>query len=399
MGNSASIQISDLTRIELVEIIKKICFNNEEEPIYKEGWHEMSEEQLRTVVVLLDNDMLDLIEAWRRRPADVLLEQMTPYAPCNVLKYLYEWTRTSSNARDPVNHRPITHYQRLQIASAYFATLSPAERLLLENENENENELPYERHIAHLERVDQVLESSISNFRRLGVRWEVDGEAFGDTIEFEEYFIGSAAYSLNTKRDVLLSYLRHVYLGVQQWGDFEVWRHLRRQDMLENDELIRVQFLRILQGLPPVDFVRERELFDEWRPQNAQAMNDMWTIFRRYAVLYAIGMIEEQMVEEEDWTDFEIWRHFMRGALLTDPNEAMMQYTRLQGIDSMFQQQRHLDLRQLYRDHLFTISEEDERRLFMGFIQNNQEKMRDMRRTLMRKINAGINAFDLTWWR
>jgi hypothetical protein len=110
MGNSVSIQTSDLTRKELLEIIGKICYNKEEKPIYREGWHEMSDEQLRTVVILLGNDMLDLLEAWRRRPADVPVEQMTPYAPCNVLKCLYAWTRTSSNARDPVNQHHITHY-------------------------------------------------------------------------------------------------------------------------------------------------------------------------------------------------------------------------------------------------------------------------------------------------
>ena len=114
------------------------------------------------------------------------------------------------------------------------------------------------------------------------------------------------------------SLVRRMHLRMQQWGDFEVWRHLRRQDMVENPRTRRVQIRRILQGHAPVDSVRERELFDEWRPQNAQAMNDMWTIFRRYAVLYAVGMIEE----EQEWNDFQIRGHFRRRALLTDPNEA-----------------------------------------------------------------------------
>jgi hypothetical protein len=267
-----------------------------------------------------------------------------------------------------------------------MASLSPAERQRLEEEEQHRGRLARRE-----ERARRVSDLAIANFRRLGLRWSevvaedddfVDEDRDGNGILFEEDFIVMAALRVvrvgddapDYRRDVLLYYLRHMYLRVQQWGDFEVWRHLRRQDMLENPRTVRLQIQRIFQGHVPVDSVRERELFDEWRPQNAQAMNEMWTVFRRYAVLYAIGMIEEEM----EWTDFEIWRHFRRRDLLTDPNQVILQYTRLQqGIP--------------------LVDEDEEMQLFDDFIQNNEEEMMNMRERfdLVGLDWINLDAFDL----
>ena len=289
-------QISDLTRKQLLLIIEKICFNGDMDPTSFVDWNEMSLEQLRTVVTLLDNEMLDLLEAWKRRPADVPVEQMTPYAPCNLLERLYEWTRTSPNGREVYTQREITDNQRTQIAAAYLASLGPAERQRLEEEEqaqmrEERNRRFAERNRRFAERnrrVEEITRPAIENFRRLGVNWpEVESN---DLPGFEEYFIVTAAKWLiggelagmvqDERKYVLRKYLEHMYFCVQEWGDFEVWRHLRRREMLEDPMSVRVQIERILTGHAPVDSVREREMFDNWRPGNDQAMNKMWATFR-----------------------------------------------------------------------------------------------------------------------
>jgi len=149
-------QLSDLTRKQLLDIIKAVCYNGDMDPSSFVEWdsREMSLEQLRTVVVLLDDDMLDLLEARRRRPGE-----FPPYAPCNLLESLYRWTTTNPNGREIYTQRVITPYQRTQIAAAYMASLSPAERQRLEEE---EQERINERD-ANREELVRLLDEAIVN--------------------------------------------------------------------------------------------------------------------------------------------------------------------------------------------------------------------------------------------
>ena len=361
--------ISDLTRTELLAIIKQVCFNWDVDPLTLTRWdseQELSLEQLRTVVVLLDDDMLNLLDAHRRRPGE-----SSPYAPCNLLESLYRWTRASPDGREIQSQRVITNHQRVQIAAAYLASLSREERQRLE------------------------LEEALANFRRLGVRWlevaDVEDEDLVEDVDgnlrpFEEMIIWFVTRGNTVGRQALLRYLRRMYNRVGQWGDFEVWQHLRRQDMLENPRTRAAQCKRILQGQPPVDAARERELFDQWRPQNAQAMNNMWTIFRRYVALYEIGRIEEQIYP---WTDFEIWNHFRRLALLADPNLPVDTFASSRA-GGPFHVMPRLPV------PLPVVDEDEEQQLYNDFVQDNEEEMMDMRQRLWLNREY-VQAFDLRW--
>ena len=121
----------------------------------------MSVEQLRTIVVLLDDEMLDLLGARRRRPVTT-----SPYAGCNLLKELYEYTMRFPSGLDLQTQRVITNHQRIQIAAAYLASLTPAERLAQglneeddeEEEKEEEEEEDYDDYDedAEYERINRV---------------------------------------------------------------------------------------------------------------------------------------------------------------------------------------------------------------------------------------------------
>jgi hypothetical protein len=394
MGNhwSSDISISDLSREELLQLVEQICRNQDVDIVTQTRWHDMSVEQLRTIVVLLDDEMLDLLDARRQRPVTT-----SPYAPCNLLKSMYDWTRRAPNGREPQGQREITSHQRTQIAAAYLASLTPAQRLELEEEQREEVEWQEEweedeewqeeweedgrfldddgmverrarweeeEQAERRARLQEVEDGPIANFRRLGVPWA--------GVEGEEDFLIRFAVDMHRlipnlpgprlevvsglSSSFLRRYLDHMYVRVQRWDDFQVWRHLRRLDMAEDPETAVQQFQRVLAGTAPVDSASERELWDDWRPRNMEAMDDLWRRFRRYALIRNLREIDGRIRVENgwyDWTDFQIWRHFRRRALLEDPDQVMVQFIRLQ-------------------EGVPVVDEEEELQLFNEFARNEE---------------------------
>jgi len=94
----------------LLSKIKAVCYQGDGmESISLERWDEMTVEELRTVVILLDDGILDLIRA-----------QGSMRVPCFFIKSLFEYISASDNAIHPFTRAPITALQRQHIISAYF---------------------------------------------------------------------------------------------------------------------------------------------------------------------------------------------------------------------------------------------------------------------------------------
>lgn len=271
------------------------------------SWHEMSIEQLRTVVGLLDDDMLDILDARRRRSVTT-----SPYAGCSLLESLYRYTTRFPNGLELQTRRVITNHQRIQIAAAYMASLSPAERLqeeqgVLEDEDieEDDDRNDSEDYVDISRRSDRLLMQRLNwrlGMRWEGVRWEVDAETFwAEPLPFEENMIRSAndpqfirnqhplhyyLFTTDRERDrFFMYYYNWAITGFnriheEENSDFLIWRYTRRRAMADYPRTAHVQFQRIREGVAPVNSVEERQLFHQWRPQNDRAMYEMR---RRYS--------------------------------------------------------------------------------------------------------------------
>jgi hypothetical protein len=66
----------------------------------------------------------------------------SPYAGCSLLKSLYDYTREFPTGLELQTQRVITNHQRVQIAAAYMATLTPAEQLAEEDQMNQMNQRP-----------------------------------------------------------------------------------------------------------------------------------------------------------------------------------------------------------------------------------------------------------------
>jgi hypothetical protein len=169
MGNhwSSNISVDDLTRDELIDLVTQIC-QNDMDIMTQTNWQDMSVEQLRTIVVLLDDDMIDILDARRRRSVTT-----SPYAGCSLLKSLYDYTKGFPNGLELQTQRVITNHQRIQIAAAYMASLTPAERLEEEQGVVEDEDI---RRSDQMQRLRQGLRQEMEATQRLrqGLRQEME---------------------------------------------------------------------------------------------------------------------------------------------------------------------------------------------------------------------------------
>lgn len=101
--------MSDLTQDELIDLVTQIC-QNDMDIMTQTEWQDMSVEQLRTIVVLLDDDMIDILDPRRRRSVTT-----SPYAGCSLLKSLYDFTKGFPNGLELQTQRVITNHRRRRI--------------------------------------------------------------------------------------------------------------------------------------------------------------------------------------------------------------------------------------------------------------------------------------------
>lgn len=111
----------DQERQELHSAIKSICDSNKDHPLNHEDtttwetWQQMDTDLLRTVVILLDDNMRYLLQARSTRSAK----------KCHLLKSLYEPVmRHGNGAKHPSTGKNISDRQRNQIIQAYNQTMS-----------------------------------------------------------------------------------------------------------------------------------------------------------------------------------------------------------------------------------------------------------------------------------
>jgi hypothetical protein len=100
-------QIMTPERVQLLEHIGSTCYNFGD-PISLMRWEHMPIQQLRTVALLLNDEMVTLLNARRRGIR----------GHCYLLEYLYQYVM-QGGARNPVTGQPITAQQRQHILAAH----------------------------------------------------------------------------------------------------------------------------------------------------------------------------------------------------------------------------------------------------------------------------------------
>lgn len=94
---------------QLLKHILKTCLNHDDvESVSLDTWAEMDVEELRTVVLLLNDGMIQLLDAQEGQQGN-----------CYLLKSLYKWITSNPGGRNPLGGQPITDRQRHHIRSAY----------------------------------------------------------------------------------------------------------------------------------------------------------------------------------------------------------------------------------------------------------------------------------------
>ena len=98
-------------KTELLAHIQKACLNFDVEPFAFTKWEEMSIEELRTVAILLNDEMVMLLNA-----------QEGARGHCYLLESLYEHIFRNDRARNPLTNVQITDRQRQNILTAWSAS-------------------------------------------------------------------------------------------------------------------------------------------------------------------------------------------------------------------------------------------------------------------------------------
>ena len=98
-------------KTELLAHIQKACLNFDVEPFAFTKWEEMSIEELRTVAILLNDEMVMLLNA-----------QEGARGHCYLLESLYEHITRNPRARNPLTGAQITDRQRQNINTAWSAS-------------------------------------------------------------------------------------------------------------------------------------------------------------------------------------------------------------------------------------------------------------------------------------
>ena len=93
----------------LLRSIEQICYNDLDY-ITREKWSELPVETLRTIVMVLDKDMVSFLNYTNPEKQH-----------CDLLESLYQHVEANPNATHPATRRPITSRQRRHIQEAYLA--------------------------------------------------------------------------------------------------------------------------------------------------------------------------------------------------------------------------------------------------------------------------------------
>ena len=96
----------------MLERIRDICYNDDEDTFTLSQWESLSVPELRTVVALIDDGGADIISASLASP-----NTRSRKGNCFLLVSLVRWIR--ENPTNPRTRRPITPRQREIIEAAY----------------------------------------------------------------------------------------------------------------------------------------------------------------------------------------------------------------------------------------------------------------------------------------
>lgn len=170
----------------LLERIATICYNGKDDvdPLSLTGWSEMPIEELRTVVILLNDEMIHLLQSHDHTRGH-----------CHLLESLYVYITTDLRAKNLLTNSPITSRQRGHIIAAYHA-IHPDRFVIREYEQALEQEFQRQEDIwDNIERItarmtyidkyinDHVVANVVANdsrdlFTEFLLLWEQSQEQF-----------------------------------------------------------------------------------------------------------------------------------------------------------------------------------------------------------------------------
>ncbi len=99
-----------MNRDQLLQRMREICYNDDEDVITMAEWESLTVDELRTVVALLDDGGAELI-------ANATTSRRTRRGSCYLLRGLWQWI--SERGTNPRTRQPITSRQRAVVARAY----------------------------------------------------------------------------------------------------------------------------------------------------------------------------------------------------------------------------------------------------------------------------------------
>jgi len=137
---------------ELLAKIKSVCYNDDTESISFDSWEKLTIEQLRSVVILLDNDMVKLLNATQGTKGH-----------CYLLQNIYKWISTPRPAiqgvpgsqqppRNPATNVDLSDRQLYQIEAENFCGM-------IDSISEN----PRDREDVLVQRMKVLLDRFICN--------------------------------------------------------------------------------------------------------------------------------------------------------------------------------------------------------------------------------------------
>jgi hypothetical protein len=106
-------------RRDLLTHIYEKCVNNEMDPGSKRMWSDMTTEELQTIVILLNDRMVQKLKKVRKTRSE---------KQCHLLRSLYKYVTTEPDAEHPLTGLKISERQKNIITKAYLSNLGKNDR-------------------------------------------------------------------------------------------------------------------------------------------------------------------------------------------------------------------------------------------------------------------------------
>lgn len=106
-------ELQNLSRTELEDRIQQYCYNSNIDILTQQEFSTFDEDELRTMVSILNDDLFTLFRDHRTDPSNPNDKRY-----CHLLKELFEYIRAHAISVEPITRRPYTTNERRMIIDA-----------------------------------------------------------------------------------------------------------------------------------------------------------------------------------------------------------------------------------------------------------------------------------------